>query len=270
MLNKLERIFGRYAITHLSLYLVIGQVGVYLLWMLGSLDVNQLLLIPSLVRQGEVWRLFTFFFVPPASSPLFIAFAWYLFYLMGTALESYWGAFRFNLFVFIGGVLTVAVGFLTPGYPVSNAYIAGSVFLAFAYLNPDFELALFLILPVRIKWLALLTWAGYAAGCVIGDWGTRLQILASTGNFLLFFGHDILLTMRMRRRRMAVQADRFARTAETAGPRHRCHVCGKNSDTHRDLDFRYCSKCAGDQCYCPDHIFDHVHVTDEEDRNARR
>ena len=266
MLNKLERLFGRYAITHLPLYLIIGQVGVYLLWMMGSLDVRQLALYPMLVSQGEVWRLLAFFFVPPPSGPLFIAFAWYLFYLMGNALEGYWGAFRFNLFIFIGAVLTIGAGFLTPGYPVSNMFIAGSVFLAFAYLNPDFELAIFFILPVRIKWLALLMWAGYAVGCVMGGWSTRLQILASTGNFLLFFGHDIFLTMKYRRRRMSVQADRFAQTPSDEGPRHRCHVCNKNSDTHPDLDFRYCSKCSGDQCYCPEHIFDHIHVIEADEQ----
>ena len=262
MLNKLERLFGRYAITHLPRYLVIGQVGVYLLWMLGSIDVNQLLLYPSLARAGEVWRLITFFFVPPASSPLFIAFAWYMFYLMGSALESYWGPFRFNLFIFVGYFFTVAVGFLTPDFPVANAFIAGSVFLAFAYLNPDFELSIFFILPVKIKWLALIAWAGYAVGLIAGGWNTRLQILASAGNFLLFFGSDIFQTMVLRRRRMAVQADRFARSSTPEGPRHRCHACEKNSDTHRDLDFRYCSKCAGDQCYCPDHIFNHTHAVD--------
>lgn len=261
MLNKLERVFGRYAIAHLPLYLVIGQVTVYVFAMLGSLNIGRFVLVPSLVATGEPWRLLTFFLVPPAAGPLFIAFAWYLFYLMGTALEGYWGAFRFNLFILTGYALTVALGFLTPAAPVSNAYIAGSVFLAFAYLNPDFELSIFFILPVRIKWLALLTWAGYAVYCVIGGWDTRLQILAATGNFFLFFGSDIFASMRARKRRMAAQADRFARTS--SGPRHRCHVCDKNSDTHPDLDFRYCSKCAGDQCYCPEHIFNHVHVTEE-------
>ena len=260
MLNKLERIFGRYAIPHLALYLVMGQVGVYLLWMLGSLNLDQMVLYPQLVREGQLWRLFTFFFVPPASSALFIAFAWYLFYLMSNALENNWGAWRFNLFIFTGYFLTVAAGFLTPWSPVSNAYIAGSVFLAFAYLNPDFQLSLFFILPIKIKWLALVTWLIYAFQCATGDWNVRLQILASTGNFLLFFGRDIVLSMKSNRRRMKVQAERFAQSSDNAGPRHRCHVCNKNSDTNRDLDFRYCSKCSGDQCYCPEHIFNHTHV----------
>lgn len=262
MLNKLERIFGRVAIAHLALYLVIGQVGVYLLRMIGMLDFEQIALYPELVKQGDVWRLLAFFFVPPPCGPLFIAFTWYLFYLMGSALEQYWGVFRFNLFILIGAVLTIALGFFTPEYPVSNAFVGGSVFLAFAYLNPEFELAIFFILPVRIKWLALITWLGYAVGCVLGGWPTRLQILAATGNFLLFFGHDIFLAMKMRRRRMTVQADRFARSAGGDGPRHRCHVCGKDSDRFPELDFRYCSKCEGDQCYCPEHISTHAHVVE--------
>ena len=26
------------------------------------------------------------------------------------------------------------------------------------------------------------------------------------------------------------------------------------------MDFRYCSKCAGDECYCPEHIANHTHT----------
>lgn len=266
MLNKLERIFGRYAVPNLALYLVIGQVAVYLLAMMGSLDPEGLALYPALVKQGEVWRLASFFFMPPMAHPLFIAFAWYLFYLMGTSLEQYWGAFRFNLFILTGAVLTIALGFTSPFDPVSNAFLAGSVFLAFAYLNPDFQLAIMFILPVRIRWLAMFTWAIYAVKFTFGDWSTRWEILAATGNFMLFFGRDIVLGMKTHRRRMAAQADRFARSSGSDGPRHRCFVCSKNSDTHPDLDFRYCSKCSGDQCYCPDHISSHEHVVGEPKR----
>ena len=54
-------------------------------------------------------------------------------------------------------------------------FLAGSVFLAFAYLNPDFEIVLFFILPVKIQWLALFAWASYAAFFVIGAWAPRLR-----------------------------------------------------------------------------------------------
>ena len=43
-------------------------------------------------------------------------------------------------------------------------------------------------------------------------------------------------------------------------PMDRCIVCGKTDRTNPEMDFRYCSKCAGDQCYCPEHIQNHTHV----------
>lgn len=270
-LDKLERIFGRFAVPNITLYFVIGQVFVLLAWMLGRIDLANLVLVPAWVVRGEWWRVFTFLLMPPPISRvgpiqlMFLAFALYIFYFMGNALEGYWGTFRYNLFLFIGIVLTVAAAFLTPGAPATNAFLAGSVFLAFAYLHPDFELSLFFILPVKVKWFALITWVLYAVNFVRGDGSTRLQIAAAVGNFLLFFGQDIVRSMRYRKRRMASEARRIAQPVKDEA-RHRCHVCGKTDVTHPQLDFRYCSKCAGDQCYCPEHIHNHAHVVaaDEE------
>ena len=47
------------------------------------------------------------------------------------------------------------------------------------------------------------------------------------------------------------------------GYRHKCAVCGRTDVTNPELQFRYCSKCAGYHCFCSDHIFNHVHFTDE-------
>jgi Pyruvate/2-oxoacid:ferredoxin oxidoreductase delta subunit len=145
-------------------------------------------------------------------------------------------------------------------------FLAGSVFLAFAFLNPEFEMLLFFILPVKIKWLALLTWIGYGYKLAVGSWPTRLMVLAAIGNFLVFFAGDIVQRIRTGRRRMSHQAKVFAATPDEKEPRHRCHVCGKTDLTNPLLDFRYCSKCAGDQCYCPEHIFNHVHVTLDDEK----
>ncbi len=264
LLDKLERWFGRAAIPHLSLLIVVGQVFVLLSAMLGLLDLGYFVFVPELARQGEWWRGLTMIFMPPPPGMfgyLLVAFAWYMFFLMGSALEGYWGEFRFNLFLLTGWALTLAVSFVTPLAPTTNLFIAGSVFLAFAWLNPDFELAIFLILPVKIKWLALLTWLGNAYYFAVGSWSLRLQILASVGNFLLFFSSDIIQTMRYRKRVMTTAARRFAAERAEPEPRHRCRVCGKTDLTNPELDFRYCSKCAGDECYCPEHIFTHEHVT---------
>ncbi len=265
-LDKLERVFGRFAIPNLSLYLVIGQVFVLLMALLGRIDLNLCVLVPDLVKEGQWWRLITFWFMPPPPGLfgyIFIAFAWYMFYLMGSALEHYWGEFRYNLFLILGYMLTVAVAFITPESSVTNLYIAGSVFLAFAYLNPDFEFLIFFILPVKVKWLALITWIGYAYMAFRGDWAVRLQILGSVGNFLIFFSGDIIRSMGHGRRKMVRQVQTFAEAGEA---RHRCHVCGKTDRTNPEMDFRYCSKCAGDQCYCPEHIQNHVHVPAAEEK----
>jgi len=264
-LDRLERAFGRWALPGVSLYLVIGQVGVYLLGMLHRLDPGLLMLVPELVKHGEPWRLVAFLFVPPNTNFVFIVFAWWMFFLMGNALEAYWGAFRYNLFLLIGYILTVGLAFLQPDSLVSNEFLAGSVFLAFAYLNPEFEILLFFIIPVKIRWLALFAWAIYAVSFAMGSWASRLQIVAAVGNFFIFFGRDLWLNAGVitRRRRLA-NAGNSQRAAEQDEPRHRCRICGKTDRTDPQLDFRYCSKCAGAQCYCPDHIFNHEHVRSED------
>lgn len=260
LLNRLERIFGRLALPNLSLYLVVGQVAFWGLALLGGFDLQRIKLLPVAVLHGEPWRAFTFLFVPPNSSPVFIAFAWYIFFIMGGALEEYWGVFRYNLFVFTGWLLTVACAFLFPNTYATNLFLAGSVFLAFAFLNPDFEMMIFFILPVKIKWLALLQWLLYGFTLIAGNWPSRFAVLASIGNFLIFFAGDIVEMIRTGRRRMETQARRAATQRDEPDHRHRCHVCGKTDRTHPQMDFRYCSKCAGEECYCQEHLFHHEHT----------
>ncbi|MGH7994852.1 MAG: hypothetical protein ACREFX_00715 [Opitutaceae bacterium] len=248
--------------------IVAGQALAWFAALRGFIAGTDLIFVPANVIAGQWWRVFAFVLLPPAfglsiNAVLVNGFAWWLFYIMGSALEGYWGAFRYNLFLIAGYMLTVAAGFAFPFSMVTNLFIGGSVFLAFAYLNPDFQLAILLVIPVRIKWLALAAWIYGLVQFVLGGWPERLQLLAAVGNFFLFFGHDLWLTARMRSRRMSSDAARLAASRTAAGPRHRCRVCGKTDRTNPEMDFRYCSKCAGEQCYCPEHIFNHAHVTDE-------
>lgn len=267
LFNRLERTLGRFAIPNLSLYLIGAQVVLFGVSLFGRLDMEGLMLVPALVLQGEPWRLFTFALIPPAygqitlTSALFLALTWYFFYMISQALENYWGAFRFNLYFLIGWFLTVAVSFLTPAWPTSYSFFAVSVFLAFALLNPDFEIYIFFILPVRIKWLALLMWLGFGYSFAVGGWPTRLAVLAATGNFLLFFGKDIVQRIRTGRRHMQQQVRRAKLRGDDAEPLHRCAACGKTDLTHPREEFRYCSQCAGEECYCSEHLRNHVHTT---------
>ena len=186
VIDKLEGRFGRFAIPNVTLFLIAGQVLAFLAIQRNS-DARQTLeLIPQEVLNGEVQRIVTFLFLPPSTSLLWAFFSWYLFYLMGTALEHYWGSFRYNVFLLIGYCATVAVSFLTPEGSFENYFVELTVFLAFAYLNPYFELRLFFVLPVQIRWFAILTWTGYAVGFISGGWTIRLGIAAAVLNFFIF------------------------------------------------------------------------------------
>jgi hypothetical protein len=172
-------------------------------------------------------------------------------------LENHWGTFRYNIFLLIGYAATIGVSFITPDFPLTNEFMSGSVFLAFAFLYPDFILYLFFILPVKVKWLALATWIFYFLGFVFGGWTTRFTILASVANFLLFFGRDIIVKIKSGRRRMTTQAQRWAAQNK---PLHCCTVCGKTDRSDIKAEFRYCSQCRPVQGYCMDHISDHKHI----------
>ena len=242
LLDRLERRFGRFAVPHVTEGLIACQVLAYIMSMGQPEILKALLLTPQRVLEGQWWRLFTFVCQPPVTNLLFAFFFWYLFFLMGTALENTWGTFRYNVYLLIGWAATVAVSFLQPQAPASILFLQGSVFLAFAYLYPDFQLLLFFLLPVKVKWLALLEWLAYAWMLLFGDLATQLLVAAAICNFVLFFWRNIILRMKSGRRRMSQQAQRI-RTANA--PRHRCVVCGATNLSHPRMSFRYCSKCAG-------------------------
>ena len=43
---------------------------------------------------------------------------------------------------------------------------------------------------------------------------------------------------------------------------HKCAVCGKTDVDYPELEFRYCSRCAGYHCFCSEHINNHIHFTE--------
>jgi hypothetical protein len=230
--------------------------------------------------QGEVWRLVTFLFTPPADRSILTVFYFLLLHLFGSTLERQWGVFRFNVFLFTGWIANVVAAFVASSLTgqdaaaaagggalqlasiyASNTFFYSSLFLAFARLYPDFILNLFFVLPIRIKWLALLMWIGYAYALITGDWTARMLILATILNYLLFFGAEHWSEFKHGHRRRFFQAKA---TRATTAANHTCVVCGISSEDSPRMLFRYCSKCAGQRCYCPEHIRDHEHVTEKE------
>lgn len=269
LFRRLERALSPYAVPHMTVVLIASQVVTFAMTLAGNGDglLERLVLVPALVMEGEVWRLITFLTLPPMVGMgmfrlLFTFFAWYLFYLMGTALEHYWGVFRYNIYLLIWYVATVAVAFVVPETSTTNVYLYTSVFLAFAYLFPDFQMLLMFILPVKIKWLALLTWFGLSFGFFGSALPGKLAILASVLNYWVFFAAELVARLRSPRQRAvgAAMKARHTRAGAKAAYHHRCTVCGKTDQSDPQEDFRYCSKCAGQHAYCSEHLRDHPHI----------
>ena len=256
-LDKLERRFGHIAIPNLTLVLVAGQSLCFILYAIDPGFIRELVLVPHLVLKGEIWRLITFIIVPPQTNPIFAFFALYIFYMMGTALEEEWGLFKYNVYMAVAFFATVIITILGPVYVADNFYIEASVFLAFAFLYPDFEFLLFFVLPVKVKYLSWFTWFIYAFQIVAGNISQRCLIVASLCNYFLFFGKDIIESIRSQQRRKEFESKQVELTERVL---HRCEKCGCTEKTDINIEFRVCSKCTEGQEYCLDHIGEHEHI----------
>lgn len=251
-LSKLEKKLGWLAFPNLTVTLIFGQVVTFIFANTNPDLLDMMKFVPANLLHGEaIWTLFTFPFIPPSLHPIWLFFALYIFYLFGTGLESYWGDFKYTCYLLIAYLATVALSFLTPMFPVGNAYMLSSVFFAFAYLNPNFELMIMFILPVKIKWLALITAFFYTVALVRGPMATRLQIVAAVLNFGIFFGPQIVWYLR---RGVARQERTIARAQTNAQARHRCASCGRTDKTDPELEFRYREEGEELVCYCLEHL----------------
>lgn len=213
LLTKLERKFGRFAIPHLMSIILVGMVVIFCFDILTQFNPNMTNTVSSLfafdleqIKQGQIWRVISFVFLPPATGILFAVFEFYFVWLIGTALENQWGSFKFNIYYLIGIIGTVIVGFCT-GY-ATNIYLNLSMFLAFAILFPEFEVYLFFFIPIKIKWIGLADGILLLVMFIAGGLETKLLLLVSVLNLVLFFGKDFFSSIYYRIRKWYYQQKR--------------------------------------------------------------
>ena len=311
LLDKAERKYGKYAISNLSLYIIIAYVIGYILQMTGTMDF--LRLNPYEILHGQVWRIVTWIIVPPSSLGIFTIIMLFFYYSLGRSLEMTWGAFRYNVYIFSGMIFTLVGAFLlyaffafaSPNNPqevgyvismyVTTYYVNMSIFLVFAALYPDMQVLLYFIIPIKIKWMAIL----YAVLMVFDVFSSKalpiiiirgVILFASLLNFLLFFlgSRDLKRYSYAERKRKAdffnsvnqgraahnsaqgaaanrsTDAGRFSRSGNATASsgkisKHKCAICGRTELDNPDLEFRFCSKCNGNYEYCNEHLFSHKH-----------
>lgn len=236
-----------FVVPRLSLILTLGSGLCFVFGMLSPQFLPFIAFVPERILAGEFWRALSFIFYPFDMQPFFAFFTYYLFFLMGSALEQQWGAAKFNLFIFLGYLGTMAVAFITPSNIATNYYIYLSVYLAFAALHPDFELYLFFVVPVKIKWLAWMVAALTILDFAGASWGVRFSILISAVNFLIFFGPGFFKKTRENIQTVKIE---IHATQEEAKPFHICSVCGITEKTNPAAVFRF----SGGVEYCSEHL----------------
>lgn len=284
-LDKMQRKFGKYAISNLVQYIIaIYLVGIVIYLINPMVYFKYLSLDFSMIMKGQLWRLVTFLCFPRGLD-LFMIFELYLYYLLGSSLERNWGSFRFNVFIFSGiicEIIAMFIAYLALGnfsvYIMGDVlnYVYRTMFFAFAMLYPNMQMMLMFIIPIKIKYLAWIYAAIFAYSVVnsitSGLWPLAIAMVVAVANVIVFFlatrNYKRISPKEYKRRtnykrqvRNAYNPDNVVQfRGRTAVTRHKCAVCGRTELDDENLEFRFCSKCDGNYEYCMDHLYTHEHV----------
>lgn len=284
-IDKLERKYGRYGIPNLTMYIIISYVLGYALMIVNPSVLSMLSLNVSKILHGQVWRLITWVIYPPSTAgPVWFLIAILFFYYpISSSLERTWGSFRFTLYIFSGILFTVISAFLLyfmtggaldllfGGSLFSTYYISLSIFLAYSLTYPDMQVLLMFVIPVRMKWMAVLYIVIVAFDIVSyvanGAWFMAVPIVASLLNFIVFFLGTRNLSRynpkeihRRNEFKRAVAGSRVVNMKDGNIAKHKCAICGRTDKDYPNLEFRFCSKCNGNYEYCQDHLYTHTHI----------
>lgn len=289
-LNKLERKIGKYAIPNLSKYLILGYILGYMIEFINADLLYYITLNPYLILHGQIWRLVTWIIIPPSGfSIIWTVVMLYFYYSVGNDLERTWGTFYYNVYIFMGMLFTVAGSFLimglsyVPALSINEAmnyfgtasyfqiisnyfstyYVNMSIFLGFAITFPEVRVLLMFVIPIKVKWLGIAYSVLLLVYMISSDIVGKIVIAASLLNFVVFFlmtrgGIGRMSPHEVKRRHDFNKEVKRARPMSVA--KHKCAVCGRNSEDNPDVEFRFCSKCNGNYEYCQEHLFTHTHV----------
>ncbi len=256
-LDKLERRIGWIAIPSLIRIVVAFTALVVVLAFVNPYLLSVFALDPAAVKRGEVWRLFTYIFIPSSPvqpgamlSPLWAVLALWFLWFIGDGLERAWGPFRLTLYFFVGMIGTTIAAFLF-GAQFSNTMLAASLFFAFAWFYPDEVIYVFFILPMKIKWLAWISAALLMFGFITGPVAYKVAMIVAFSNFFLFFGPDVFHQTRQRRQ-LSERRQRFeVQSRSDSEPLHKCAVCGATEVSDPNREFRVSRD--GEE-YCIEHL----------------
>ncbi len=249
ILDRLEHRLGRFAIPGLIRFVVAFNALAFLLGTLNPGYLEVLSLDRGEILKGEIWRIATWIFIPDITSfPWILLYLWATFWI-GDLLEAEWGTFRLNVYYFLGMAVCILSAFVF-GASFGNIFLNLSLFLALATVLPNMEILVFFILPLKLKWAALVSLIGPLLIFVTGPLSAKMMVLVCLGNYLLFFGPHFFQQARQNRT-VKIRRAKFESAQANDDTLHRCATCGITEITHPDADFRVTPD--GHE-YCPAHV----------------
>lgn len=273
-MNHIERFSYKhphFGIPNLMRYIAIANVAFWLMGAINPVFTSYLYFDPYLILHGQIWRIISFILIPPSSGILALLVI-YFYYWIGSTLEQYWGTPQFNIYFFSGVIFTIIYGFIiyfATGKRVilSAEYIYLSMFFSFAALFPDMQVLFMFIIPVKMKYLAIFDAIFFVFGVVSSSFPENLLPVIAVLNFFIFCGGNLFHSVKVRKvSKNTVNFRRESRKIQQEQKQklynHKCEVCGRTDTDFPELEFRYCSKCAGYHCFCEDHINNHIHFTE--------
>lgn len=293
-LQKLQRKYGRYAITGITRYMILIYALSYVIGFVegsGNANISEWICFdPGMILHGQIWRLITWVVVPSRGFDLLTLLLIFFLLQLGENLERFVGSFRMTVY-FIGGILlTDILGllvYLVLRIPLMNLSLYSILFCLYIMLGlliPEAEVSIYGVFPIRMKWM-LLVWAVlflYNGVNAFRYGGLLLTIFACAEEFFALINVVIFVrackgsigifqSVKQQKRRTEFrasvqrgQAD-FRKDAEQGsmnadgGYIHKCAICGRTDVSNPELTFRYCSKCTCGQEYCNAHLFTHEH-----------
>ena len=294
-LRKMEQKYGRYAISNITLYLIICYIiGYVIQWTVPDM-LTYLTLDGYAICHGQIWRLVSWILIPPSGFDLFTVIMLFFYYSIGMSLERAWGTFTYCFYLFLGMILTVIGAFLLFGIValnfsgadlkammeicsscISTYYICMSMFLAYAMTFPDAQVLLMFVIPIKVKWLGVayaailgvnvfqsvvsMIQVGIGSGSLWFYYlANVISIVFSVLNFIIFFiGTRKNFRTPKQIRRQREYKRKMVPVAQIS--KHKCAICGRTQDEYPELEFRFCSKCDGNYEYCNDHLYSHQHI----------
>lgn len=200
---------------HLTEVLIFFYVAVFLLAQGGDQAVRALALFPGEVL-SRPWSVITYQLVPTQGFFWFLI-SMFIFWIMARPLEEEWGSPRFLLFWLVS-TLGAAAGSMLTGYPLAgNVFLAASLLFTFATVYPDVEFLVFFVLPVKVKWLALLGGGVLVLNAFSMGLGPGiLHVIGMSAGYLFFLATRKLPSRRKLQLELKAVANRAAASAETS------------------------------------------------------